>query len=147
MVQKYVQILLPGFPGGSVGKESACNAGDTGDMCSIPGSGRSPREGHGNPLQYSCLENLMDRGGWWATVHEVAKSRTRLKWLSMTLLPGTWKNDSRFLESFNHKWVLNFVKGFLCIYWDNHMVFIFQFVNVVYYPSMHNFPNLEGSGL
>ena len=79
MVQKYVQILLPGFPGGSVGKESACNAGDTGDMCSIPGSGRSPREGHGNPLQYSCLENLMDRGGWWATVHEVAKSRTRLK--------------------------------------------------------------------
>ena len=79
MVQKYVQILLPGFPGGSVGKESDCNAGDTGDMCSIPGSGRSPREGHGNPLQYSCLENLMDRGGWWATVHEVAKSRTRLK--------------------------------------------------------------------
>ena len=79
MVQKYVQILLPGFPGGSVGKESACNAGDTGDVCSISGSGRSPGEGHGNPLQYSCLENPMDRGGWWATVHEVAKSQTRLK--------------------------------------------------------------------
>ena len=62
MVQKYVQILLPGFPGGSVGKESACNAGDTGDVCSISGSGRSPGEGHGNPLQYSCLENPMDIG-------------------------------------------------------------------------------------
>ena len=78
MIRKYVQILLPGFPGGSVGKESACNAGDTGDVCSISGSGRSPGEGHGNPLQYSCLENPMDRGGWWATVHEVAKSQTRL---------------------------------------------------------------------
>ena len=60
-----------GFPGGSDGKESACNAGDLG---SIPGSGRSPGEGNGNPLQYSCLENGMDRGAWWATVHGVAKS-------------------------------------------------------------------------
>ena len=76
MVRKYVQILLTVFPGGSVGKESACNVGDTGDVCSISGSGRSPGEGHGNPLQYSCLENPMDRGGWWATVHEVAKSQT-----------------------------------------------------------------------
>ena len=47
--------------------------------------GRSPGEGHGNPLQYSCLENPMDRGAWWATVHGVTKSRTRLKWLSTTL--------------------------------------------------------------
>ena len=53
------------FPGGSDGKESACNAGDTG---SIPGLGRSPGEGNGNPLQYSCLQNSMDRGAWWATV-------------------------------------------------------------------------------
>ena len=52
-----------GFPCGSVGKESACNAGDLG---LIPGSGRSPGEGNGNPLQYPCLENLMDRGAWWA---------------------------------------------------------------------------------
>ena len=52
------------FPGSSVGKESACSAGDPG---SIPGSGRSPGEGYGNPLQYSCLENPMDRGAWWAT--------------------------------------------------------------------------------
>ena len=63
----------------SVGKESACNAGDPG---SNPGSGRSPGEGNGNPLQYSCLENPMDRGAWWAAVHGVSKSRTWLKWLS-----------------------------------------------------------------
>ena len=64
-----------GFPGGSDGKESACNAGDTG---LIPGSGISPGEGNGNPLQYSCLENSMDRGSWWATVPGVAKSQTRM---------------------------------------------------------------------
>ena len=57
-------------------KNPPANAGDTGDAGSIPGSGRSPGLGHGNPLQYSCLENLMDRGGWWATVHRVAKSWT-----------------------------------------------------------------------
>ena len=60
-----------GFPGGSEVKASACNVGDLG---SIPGSGRSPGEGNGNPLQYSCLENPMDRGAWWATVHGVAES-------------------------------------------------------------------------
>ena len=58
------------FSGGSDGKESACSAGDLG---SIPGLGRSPGEGNGNPLQYSCLENPMDRGAWWATVHGVAR--------------------------------------------------------------------------
>ena len=56
-------------------KESAYNAGDPG---SIPGSGRSPGEGNGNPLLYSCLENPMDRGAWWATVHGVTKSQTQL---------------------------------------------------------------------
>ena len=64
-----------GFPGGSKVKASACNAGD---LCSIPGLGRSPGGGNGNPLQCSCLENPMDRGACWATVHGVAKSRTRL---------------------------------------------------------------------
>ena len=64
-----------GFPGGSEVKVSACNEGDLG---SIPGSGRSPGEGNGNPLQYSCLENPMVGGVWWATVHGVAKSQTRL---------------------------------------------------------------------
>ena len=62
-----------GFPGASERKESAYNEGDPG---SVPGLGRSLGEGQGNPLQYSCLENFMDRGAWWATVHGVAKSRT-----------------------------------------------------------------------
>ena len=60
---------------GSVGKEYACNAGDLG---LIPGLGRTPEEGNGNLLQCSCLENSMNRGAWWTTVHEVAKSWTRL---------------------------------------------------------------------
>ena len=63
------------FLGGSDGKASACNAGDTG---SIPGLGRSPGEGNGNPLQYACLENSMNRGAWWVIVHGVAKIQTRL---------------------------------------------------------------------
>ena len=65
-----------GFPGGPVEKNLPANAGDVG---LIPGSGRSPGEGNGNPLQYSCLENPMDRRAWWATVHGVTKSQTRLK--------------------------------------------------------------------
>ena len=64
-----------GFPGGSEGKASACNAGDPG---SIPWSGRSPGEGNGNPLHYSCLENPMDGGAWWAMVHRATKGRTQL---------------------------------------------------------------------
>ena len=63
-----------GFPDGSVVNGVPANAGDLG---SIPGSGRSPAEGNGNPLQYSCLENPMDREAWWATVHGVTKSGTR----------------------------------------------------------------------
>ena len=63
------------FPCSSVGKESACSAGDLG---LILGSGRSSGEGNGNPLQYPCLENLMDTGAWWTEVHGVAKSRAGL---------------------------------------------------------------------
>ena len=63
--------LLKCFPGGPDGKVSVCNAGDPG---LIPGLGRSPGEGYGSPLQYSCLENPMDRGAWWATVHWVTES-------------------------------------------------------------------------
>ena len=62
-----------GFPGGSDGREPTCNAEDP-DL--IPGSESSPGEGNGNPLQYCCLENPMDRGAWWPTVHGVAKSQT-----------------------------------------------------------------------
>ena len=69
------------FPGGSVGRESTCNAGDP---SSTPGWGRSPGEGNGNPLQYSCLENPTDRGAQWAPVHGVAKSQTRLSDFTFT---------------------------------------------------------------
>ena len=72
---RVVNIPLDGLSG----KESACNAGDTGDVGSIPGLGRSLGRGNDNPLQYSCLENPMDRGAWRATVHRVAKSRTQLR--------------------------------------------------------------------
>ena len=72
-----------GFPGVSEVKASACNVGDLG---SILWSGRSPGEGNGNPLQDSCLENPMDGGGWWATVHGVPKSRTRLSDFTFTSL-------------------------------------------------------------
>ena len=83
---KFTMLFIKCFPGGSDGKESACNVGDQG---SIPGSGRSPGEGHGNSLQYSCLKNLLDRGAWWATVHGISKSGTQLSdwhFLSVLLL-------------------------------------------------------------
>ena len=70
-----MHIFWGDFPGYSDSKESACNVGDTG---SIPGWGRSPGEGNGYPHQYSCLDNSMDRGAWWATVHRITKSWTRL---------------------------------------------------------------------
>ena len=69
------------FPGGSDGKVSAYNAGDWGSM---PGSGRSPGEGNGNPLQYSCLDNPMDGGAWWTMVHVVTKCQTRLSDFTFT---------------------------------------------------------------
>ena len=79
-------VFICSFPstnkyGGSDGKASAYNAGDPG---SIPGLGRSPGEGNGNPRQYSCLENPMDGGAWWAAVHGVAKSQTRLSNFTFT---------------------------------------------------------------
>ena len=67
-----------GLPRWCSGKESVCNTGDAGDLGSIPKMGRSFGEGNGNPLQYSCLENPMDRRAWWVIVHEVAESQTRL---------------------------------------------------------------------
>ena len=65
-----------GFPGSSVIKNLPANAGDIRDVGLIPGLGRSPGGRNGNPLQYSCPENPMDRGTWWATIYEVAKSWT-----------------------------------------------------------------------
>ena len=73
-----------GLPWWLSNKESTCNAEAAQAAVSISGLGRFPGGGNGSPLQYSCLENPMDRGAWQATVHRVAKSRTRLKWLSIT---------------------------------------------------------------
>ena len=85
-----------GFPDGSAGKESACNAGDTGDMGLIPGSGRSPGGGHGNPFQDSCLGSPVDRGAWRAAVHRATDSRARLKWPSRQWAEREWRQqDSR----------------------------------------------------
>ena len=94
---KYYYLYL-GFPGGSDSKESACNVRDRG---SIPGLGRSPGEGNGNSLQYSCLENPMDRGAWWATVRGITKSQTRHQiTLSLSSLfnPGSFYVDSRLTD-------------------------------------------------
>ena len=80
------------FPGGSDSKYSTCNVGDLG---LIPGLGRSPGGGHGNPLQYSCLGIPMDRGAWWATVHGVTKSRTLLSFKH-----STWQKSTQLCKFF-----------------------------------------------
>ena len=81
--------------GGTRGKEPVCQGRRHRDEGLIPGSGRSPGEEHGNPLQYSCLENPMDRGAWWATVHRIAKRQTRLKLFNMrTHTKSQWGGDS-----------------------------------------------------
>ena len=80
---------MEGFPGGSVVKNPLASAGDTEDTGSILGSERSPRGGNGNPLQYSCLENSIDREAWQATVHRFAKSQTQLRdWAQNCTLEG-----------------------------------------------------------
>ena len=73
-----------GFPGGTIIKNPPSTVGDARHMSLIPGSGRSPGVGNGNMIQYSCLENPMDRGAWWAAVHRVAKSQTLLRNLAHT---------------------------------------------------------------
>ena len=94
------------FLGGSDGKASACSVGDPG---SIPGSGRSPGEGNVNPLQYSCLENSMDGGAWWATVHGVAKSQTRLSNFTFIKL-RKFPSVSSLLRNFHPELLLDFVR-------------------------------------
>ena len=81
-----------GFPGGSDGKESTCNAGDLG---SIPGLGISPGEGNGNPLQYSCLGNPMDGGAWWATVHGAAESQTLQSIVTFTFFQAQFQQMNK----------------------------------------------------
>ena len=80
-IYMYIYFLW-GFPGGPNGKNLPANTRDLRDVGWIPGLGRSPGGGYGNPLRYSCLENPMDKGAWQATVHRVAQSWTWLKWLS-----------------------------------------------------------------
>jgi len=86
-------------------KNLPANAGDIRDSGSIPESGRSPGGGHGNPLQYSCLENPMGRGAWWATLHGVTKSRTRLKRLSTHGCLGIIRKLGRFFTFFNKQFL------------------------------------------
>ena len=95
-----VVLWLRGFPNGSYGKESACNAKVIGDSGLIPGLGRFPGGGNGNPLQYYCLENSMDRGTYRATVHGVAQSWTWLKQLSTALMNPYVQN----LSSLSQLW-------------------------------------------
>ena len=84
------------FWDGSAGEESACNAGDAGYKRSIPGTGRSPGEGNGNPLQYSCLGNPMDRGTWQATVQRITKNQTWLSnWAHTHLSPQPSRNERK----------------------------------------------------
>ena len=99
-----------GFPGGSVVKNPAANAGDSRDAGSIPGSGRSPGKESGNPLQYSCLGNSMDRGPWQAIVHGVAKNQTRLKRLNnkyCQILTSIYEHIYNFLATLHGWWDLS----------------------------------------
>ena len=98
-----------GFPGGADGKEPTANAGDIRDVGSILEPGRSPEGGHINPLQYSCLENPMNRGAWRATVHRVTKSLTRLKLLSIHALINLRHHSSvdiyQWQQMFSEFWI------------------------------------------
>ena len=103
------------FSGGSEDKESACKVGDPG---SVPGLGRSHGEGHGNPLQYSCLESPMDRGAWWTMVHRVAESWTRLKRLSMHNIPQILLLTF-FIMLFSspvEAWILSEGRDLICVF-------------------------------
>ena len=95
MIQLHLKKMLPlnkGFPAGSDGKEPAYNAGDSDLIPESPRPGRSSGEENGNPLQYSCLDNHMDSGAWWATVHGVTKSHTGLsKFHTHTYLSKQWQ--------------------------------------------------------
>ena len=117
-------MLIFGFPGGSDGKVSAHNAGNPG---SIPGLGRSLGEGNGNPLQYSCLENSMDGGAWWATVHGVTKSWTQLSDFIMNVCLTFWKLACYWdMNSSNKKDIFQSGNG-NCIN-SQHMLHMYMYV-------------------
>ena len=96
-------MFLEGFPDGTVVKNLPASEGDKRDVSSSPGCGRSPGEGNGNPLQWSCLENPMDRGAWWATVRRVAKSWTQ-------------QSDWALTQHVSRKWISRVVWGTLILF-------------------------------
>ena len=112
--RKYLNSLYKNLP---------ANAGDIRDVDLIPGSGRSPGGGRGNPLQYSCLENPLGRGPWQATVHRVTESQTWLKWFSMhPCIPGlSWKVSEVYIQM-RSLWTLSvyFSQGFVVAFWRMH---------------------------
>ena len=91
-------LPFPGFPGCSMGNEPTCNTRDIGDPGPIPGSGRSPREGHGDSLQYSCLENPVDSGNWRATVHRIAKTESIDQKKKKIPLPLSYRKRKLYLQ-------------------------------------------------
>ena len=105
-------LHFEGLPWWLSDKESACNAGGAGDVHSIPGCGRSSGGKHGNPLQHSPLENPMDRGAWWAIVHRVTKSRTRLSDFTFFLSCYYWVAFCYLSNPSSFDWYLG------CIYSD-----------------------------
>ena len=107
-------------------KNPPINAGDIRDAGSIPGLGRSPGGKHGNPLQYSCMENALDRGAWWATVHRVAKSRTLLKWLSM--------HTHEVGHDFSH-----IISQLMCVYVHTYMYIFYVYMYTFMYTYMYIF--------
>ena len=116
-----------GFPGGAEVKNPPANAGDVRDSGSIVGWEDSPGVGHGNPFQYSCLENPMDRGAWRAIVHRVAKSQTRLKWLSiqvelMFLALGFPQNLGKIPSSMSKHSPLLCTSQFCPVYFSSFLV-------------------------
>ena len=129
--QTGVRSLQPGFPRGSVVKNFLANAGDMGDASSIPGLGRSPREGNGIPLQYSCLEYPMDRGAWWATVHEATKSRTQLR--DWTRTHAHKAAPAWLLPSYLRSWI-TLSTVFFPVHFCNHVIYF----NVCLWPIHTN---------
>ena len=119
--------ILQGFPGGSVGNESVCNAGD---VDSIPRSGRSPGGGHGNPLQYSCLENPMDRGAWRVTVLGLQRvGHDRSKWAG-TLHKNEFRSKSTFLSPAKSAWYQANTISYIVLYRNR---FIILFIQIIYF--------------
>ena len=125
LVQSFA--ALTGFPGSSNSKEPACNAWDPG---SVPGLGRYPGEGNGYLLQYSCLENSMDRGTWWATVHDVTKGSDTTEWLSLLLLCYSYTEQLEFEPMQSDFRVYNY-NHYIIKWWkqQNALVFVLQFAS------------------